>query len=467
MSMIWLHNLKQKFLRIISWPDFRSLDITTQAGRASERSRRILFSALSSVSASGISFIVSVISVPLIFHYLGTEQYGLWVALSAIINLFTFVDFGIGNGLINAVAESRDKDDQTIVRHISSAVALLLIITFFCIVIYIVVYPIVDWHNILKLSSSTMLESATRAFTLLFILFILNMFLGIVQKVQSGIQQGYLNGLWRNIGSVLAIIFLYLAINLQRDLPSLILAYFGAPVLALAFNFMYFFGYSHPKLRPSREKVDIQSVKYLLRLGSLYFVLQAAGAIGFQTDIVIIARFLGSIEVANYSVPSRLFSFVPLIVGLVVSHLWPAFSEAASRKDHEWIQVTLRKSLRITLVFCSITLLLLAIFGNQIIHRWIGPQITVSPFLIFSLALWNLIYSISMVFAIYFNGLGIIKFQIVVATLMAIVNVGLSILLVSKIGAPGVVWGSIISYIFCVLIPYQIYIKNNTQRKGD
>src|SRR3990172_8488443 len=85
---------------------FTPFDVTTPEGRASERHRRIMFSAISSFSASGLSFLISIISVPLVFNYLGSERYGLWVTLSAIIALFSFMDFGIGNSLINAIADS-------------------------------------------------------------------------------------------------------------------------------------------------------------------------------------------------------------------------------------------------------------------------------------------------------------------------------------------------------------------------
>jgi O-antigen/teichoic acid export membrane protein len=45
-----------------------------------------------------------VISVPLTLTYLGSERYGMWMAISSIVALLAFADFGLGNGLVNAIA---------------------------------------------------------------------------------------------------------------------------------------------------------------------------------------------------------------------------------------------------------------------------------------------------------------------------------------------------------------------------
>lgn len=450
------------FSKLIGLVRLTPFDVATPEGRSSERYRRIMFSAMSSFSASGVSFVISIISVPLVFNYLGAERYGLWVTLSAIIALFSFMDFGIGNSLVNAIADSSGRDNQSVaIRYISSAFVLLLLLTVVFGFGFMVVYPFLNWGKIFTLSSSNLLQDAKLAFLSLFIFFLLSMFLGIVQKIQSGFQQGYLNGIWRNVGNIFGVLFLFIAIKLRAGLPWLILAFFGAPVLAIAVNFILFFGFRHPSLRPNGRAIDSKSIGYLLRLGGLYFVLQAAGAIGFQTDIIIVARLLGPVKVADYSISAKLFSYIPLLAGLVIAPLWPAYAEAASRKDFAWIQNTLQKSILMTLIGCGPLLLLMAMFGGQIIHIWIGPQVHTSPFLLFSLALWNLLHSVSIALAVYFNGLSIIKFQVVLAGLMGITNIILSIFLVGRIGPAGAVWGSIISFVICILIPYLIYISRN------
>lgn len=447
---------------------FAPFDVTTPEGRASERSRRILFSAISSFSASGISFLASIISVPLLLNYLGLERYGLWVTLSAMITLISFLDFGIGNSLVNAIAGASGSANQSMIhRYISSAFALIALIVLILIFGFTLINPYLNWGKIFALPSSGLLHDAKQAFILLIIFFLINMLFGLIQKIQSGFQQGYLNGIWRSAGNVLGVLFLFIAIELRAGFPWLIIAFFGVPVLTMMINFITFFGFQFAGLRPNYNAIDSQSVLYIMRLGGLFLVLQVAGIVGFQSDIIIVSRLLGPVEVANYSISAKFFSYVPLLVGLVMAPLWPAYSEAAGRQDDNWIRSSLQKSVVMSLIGGGLPLLAMAIFGTQIIRIWVGPEVTASPFLLFSLALWNLIYSVSLAFAAYFNGLGIIKFQIIVASLMAISNIALSIYLVGKIGSAGVVWGSIISYTFCVLTPYLIYIFRSKLQEED
>ena len=80
-------------------------DTATQEGRAKERHRRIVLSAIASAMAKIISITTALISVPLTLHYLGPERYGMWMTISSLAALLAFADLGIGNGMLNAIAD--------------------------------------------------------------------------------------------------------------------------------------------------------------------------------------------------------------------------------------------------------------------------------------------------------------------------------------------------------------------------
>src|ERR1700692_3845800 len=68
----------------------------------------------------------SLITIPLTVHYLGDERFGLWMTISSVLAMANFADFGIGNGLLNAVADAYGKDDyERIRRAVSSGFAVL------------------------------------------------------------------------------------------------------------------------------------------------------------------------------------------------------------------------------------------------------------------------------------------------------------------------------------------------------
>jgi hypothetical protein len=76
-------------------------DTNTEEGRSNERLRRVTLTALTSAFAQGISIIAMLVSTPLVFKYLGSERYGLWLAISSLVVVIGFADLGMGNGLLN------------------------------------------------------------------------------------------------------------------------------------------------------------------------------------------------------------------------------------------------------------------------------------------------------------------------------------------------------------------------------
>src|SRR5512136_2603306 len=83
---------------------FTPFDASTEHGRSKERYRLIAFSGISGLTARMIIALSGVVSVPLTVHYLGKEQFGLWMVVSSMVVWMQLADFGIGNGLTNAVA---------------------------------------------------------------------------------------------------------------------------------------------------------------------------------------------------------------------------------------------------------------------------------------------------------------------------------------------------------------------------
>ena len=52
------------------------------------------------------SSVATFISVPLLLHALGTDNYGIWVTLTALVGWLNLFDFGSGYALKNKVTES-------------------------------------------------------------------------------------------------------------------------------------------------------------------------------------------------------------------------------------------------------------------------------------------------------------------------------------------------------------------------
>jgi O-antigen/teichoic acid export membrane protein len=431
----------------------------TPEGRSRERLRRVALTALVSAFGQGISMLTLLISIPLTLNYLGAERYGLWITISSLITVLGFADLGMGNGLLNAIAEANGRNDHKAVEsYVSSAFYILTGIALFFGVIWLMVYPHVSWIWLFNVTTPRAMAEAGPAVSIFIWCMLINLPIGLVQKIYDGFQEGYINGLWRVGSSLLGLVSLLLAIYLQADLPFLVLAMAGSPVLILFLNAALLFGRQRPWLQPRWRMLNQTATTRILKNGSLFFILQLAVAIGFQSDNLVIARFLGASQVPQYAVPMRLFMLIPALLNFVIGPLWPAYGEAIARRDVAWALKIFKRSLLLSFGISLLPSLFLMIFGGRIIQLWVGPSIQPDFVLLVGLGLWVMLLSLGGPISMLLNGANVIGFQIVCAALMAVGNLAFSIFLVQRIGVPGPVFGSLTSWLVFSLLPSAFYI---------
>jgi O-antigen/teichoic acid export membrane protein len=438
---------------------FRPFDTSTGEGRSKERYRRAALTTIASATARGIAILTSLISVPLSLRYLGSERFGLWMTIVSLALLLQFADFGMGNGLLNAVSEANGKQDPDGARkYVASGFFMLLGIAIFLSVIFAMAYRLVPWPRVFNVSSGLATREAGPATAVFAACILLNLPLDVVQRVQMGYQEGFATNLWQVGGSLMGLAGLLLVIHFQGGLPWLVAATSGGPLVAVSLNWITQFGWSKPWLFPKWAHFDTLAARKVLGTGILFVVLQLAAAVAYASDNIVLAQVRGSEAVTQYAVPMRMFSVLGTIAAFSFAPLWPAYGEAIARGDIGWVVRTLVRSLQLTLLICGIPAVCLVMLGRNIVHIWVGPLIQPSFFLLLGMGIWAVLGGLGSALAMFLNGANILKFQVVCAVLMASAALVLKILLAGRWGGPGVIWGTVIAFTFCTAIPFTIYL---------
>jgi O-antigen/teichoic acid export membrane protein len=123
--------------------------------------------------------------------------------------------------------------------------------------------------------------------------------------------------------------------------------FFLAPLVVMVVVNVVYFATSGRRLRPTRRLVQRRHMRDVLQVGGALFALQACAAITSFSDSILISIVLGPESVADVAVPSRLFSVVSLGVAILLTPLWPAYTDALARGEIEWVKRTFRRSLMI------------------------------------------------------------------------------------------------------------------------
>ena len=453
-SAIDFFYIKQK-LEIIRFAPF---DTSTEEGRSNERHRRIALTALTSAAAKLITIVTSFITVPLTLNYLGTERYGLWMTISSVIAMMVFADFGIGNGLMNAVSEAYGKDDKyALKRHIANAMLILCAIAIVIMAFFFAAYSFIDWAGFFNVKSPLAIQESGPALAVFVICFAIGVPTGIVQRVQMGLQQGFASSLWQAGGSILGLSLTLLVISLQGGLPWLVLALGGAPVIMLVLNGLVFFVLQRRDLAPDLLQISKPGMKRILSGGMLFFVLQISVSVAYASDNIIIAKMLGPDSVAQYSVVSKLFEGVLMVIGLAFAPLWPAYGEAKARGDMLWIKKTLARSMLTTLILVLASAMLLIAVYKPFLQLWVGAS-HVFPFaLVAWYAIWMVLKGLGGTYSMFLNGMNILRIQLVVGPTFVVISIIAKILCTKYFGLIGILIGLTISYMIITVIPYAIF----------
>lgn len=427
-------------------------DISTEEGRSKERYRRALLTTVASFASRGATLLTSLITIPLTLRYLGSERYGLWMILTSMIAAMSIADLGIGNGLLNAISEADGKDDWHLAReYVSSGFFMLVLIAVTMALIGTCAFPFIPWLRVFNVTSIAIASEGSKAFVVLFAWFIINIPLGVVTRIQTGLQRGYTPQILSAAGGGVSLAAMLFAIHVKASLPLLVFASTVGAVFAILLNGVLLFK-AHPWLFPMFRLARLRSASKILKLGLLFFVMQTAMAVGYTSDNIVIGQILGARAVAAYAVPQKLFGYATIALMFSLGPLWPAYGEAIARRDYAWAKRTLRRSIFLTFFITIALNTVLVIACPVILRHWTGQSIRPQFSLLLLLGTWGVITGLSTAVAMFLNAAGILRFQASLSVLMATMNIAISIFLTRRIGISGVVAGSIIAQTI-IMIP--------------
>ena len=437
----------------------KPFDQSTADGRARERYRRVALASL----VAGISRILAttglLIAVPLASHRLDPEELGLWVLLVSAVALLGFADLGIGNGLLNVLSDQHGRDDTDgAVQSSSSAFFSLVALATVLGLGFALAYPHIPWASLLSVTGSAA-SSAGPAVAIFTASVLISMPLGIGQRIHLAYQEGWRASAWSAVGSVLSIAGVVVAAVAHAGLNGFLLAMLGGLPVAYLGESLVIYIHERPDLRPRFSHATTAAASRVLRTGFLFFTLALAISIAYQSDSLVISHYLGAAAVTSYALPLRLFLLAPTAVILLVTPLWPAYGEALARRDLPWVRSTLRRSLSAALALTVVPSVVLVVVARPILHAWVGPEVDPPVSMLVAMGLWAVVSSVSNALAMFFNGANAIRFQVIIATGMATLNLALSIVLVQSIGIAGPMWGSVVAQTLVVLVPELIVVR--------
>jgi O-antigen/teichoic acid export membrane protein len=360
------------------------------------RAWRMKLAVVTSIISKVMTVIVQVIATPVAINALGVEQYGVFVTLTAVLAWMSIANAGLVPGLTRGIAISVASDDRASQeRYLSSAFFLISGIASVLLALLVIVLWGLPVESLFGNRYADYTGEIRRGLLWLGLIFILRLTLSVVEAARQGYQEQYINNLSMVGGNALSMVLLFTVAYYWPTIVGMTVAIYGTIVLAQLLNGVHLVGFSRSFLVPRFRHFDFVSSKILLSTGSAFFIVQMSSFVGQELIVLLVGRDLGPESAGTVAVMLRLLILCGGVVAMVTLPLWPAITDAVARGNIDWVRSTYKK-LTLFSVFYSVSIgVMIAIFGNTIVHLWIGPEVSPSGLLqsliglYFVLAIWS------------------------------------------------------------------------------
>ncbi len=449
--------------RILFSKDQR-LNHNCEESRSIERYRLAILAMLANCLSSVLGMCVLLLTVPMTLPYLGAERFGVWMTVSSFAAFLSFLDFGIGNGIINRVAEANVKSEKEELAFVATHG--LLILTVIGALIALITYPLIiylPWEKIIKLEEAQNAAEINLTIIVFHILFSISIPLGGILKIYQGLQMAWQPHLIRGLASIASLAAVYVLAEQQAGIPALLIATYGIQTIFPVFLLLSLTKKKILRIGALNSMDWMAQSSMLFKSGGLFLILQVGGLLVWSVDSVIIAATLGAASVTQFVLVQRIFQFVLVPIGIATSPLWGAYADAHARGDELFVARTLRKTIIFTIVISLVSVVILSLLFPKIFEIWIDRAEYVPAALIWSYAGLVFLMATGSTFSVFMNGTGRLRMQVALISLFCIIVIPLKYFGVANSGVEGLICATIMGYMLIVVVPY-VKIYKDTVR---
>ena len=443
------------------------LDIKQLISGGDSRTATVKKNIIGSFLVKGISIIVSLLLVPLTLGYVSSEIYGIWLTISSVMVWLGFFDVGFTLGLKNKLAEAIALNDWERGKSLVSTTYFMMVLIFvpLCILL-IAIIPHINWAGFLNVNAIYNYD-IIKALYVLTVCFCLQMIVNVLTTVIAAYQKVALSSSFPVIGNVLSLlIILVLTKTCSPSLMALAFALSAAPVVVVLIASFFLFHKQFNKVTPSIKAINKKYIKDLFNLGASFFIIQLQCVILFQTTNILISNISGPEDVTAYNIAYKYIGIAMMIYTIILSPLWPAFTDAYTKQDFNWMKSVYRKMTKV--YFLSVIVMAIMILLSPIVYKiWIGEKADIPFLMTLSVAIYMMISNWDSLQVNLINGIGTIRLQLYVTLIGLIFHIPLSLFLGRFIGVYGVICSmTIINLIYSLFFTKQINMILNKKATG-
>ena len=408
------------------------------------RTQKVKINIVGAILIKGISILVSFLLVPLTLGYVDTHLYGIWITLSSIVIWLNIFDVGFNLGLKNKLCEAISKENMEKGKELVSTTYFIMSIIFIPLGVFIILLShYIDWCSILNVEKQYN-EEIIATIIPLAIGFSCQMILNVILAILSSFQMVALSSLFNVIGNFLSLIVIFiLTKTVPSSLPLLGWTLSMMPIVVLLIASVILFNGKFKRVSPSFHCIRKEYINDLFSLGYKFFLIQIQGIVLYQSANLIITNVESPDAVTTYNIAYKYITNGTMIFSIMLNPLWPAFTEAYTKKDFLWMNQMYQKMVKVYFLFALLTTLM--VIASPLVYKiWVGDKVYVPWTVTITLGLYMIINSWDTLQVSLINGIGTIALQMRVVLIGLFFHIPLAFYLGKLFGICGVILSMIV-----------------------
>ncbi len=369
--------------------------------------------------------------VPLFIGYIGTEEYGFWLASGGIIGVLTVLNFGFSNIFIQRIASSYGRGDfLNIAKYFSNGIAVYLIVALTFIIIGLLISNFLDSFIAIR---------ELDKFSSCFQLAVFAAGISIVNECLRGFAQSILRPIFsicyviffRVFGIIVTVYLLFHGFGLW----SIPVGMFIAELLILICGVLqsyYFFRTLYLKF-----KLDKVIILEYLKKSSAISLATLGAALSRESDPILITYLLGPEMTVIFMVARKVSDIVSQSLSAFYGATYSSFSHLVGEGDYKKIKsVALRISLLVSLLG-FIGFFNFIVMSNSFVSLWIGKKYILDAYTLMAIGVGCFTLNLKNLLAQLLNSFGLFKYTSYVILFDGIAKIILGYILINWLGLLG------------------------------
>ncbi len=343
--------------------------------------KRLMVGFITTIVSKAASTIVQVVQVPLLLHFWGETLFGVWMILTAFPAYLSFSNVGFGsvagNEMTMLMARGEQEQALSVFQSCWWLISLLLGVAgaLMCVALYFL--PMAQLLHLTAISDHDVRWS-------LFWLGLAVLFGQLEQLLQSAYRciARYSYGNFLKSGLTLAAFAVQVAPVMMGYGPRTTAMVFALANITVTLILCLTVRHDIPWINYGWSHASVREINRLSRPAVAFLGFPLGQSFNQQGSIMAVNYALGLNAVAVFSTARTVSRLALQVVEMVKNTVWPELSIAFGAGNTDLVRTLHRRACQIALFISLSVVVLVAVFGPTVLHRWTLGKVPSSPGLI-------------------------------------------------------------------------------------